>query len=118
MPYLLHVYPFTIYIFSDIFKVIPRIKRCNGSAEGAGVIGLHLEGPFINPQKKGAHPEKCIRSDLTTPEYIIDKEHNRWGDIFIIYPREKFMILLTDSEYFIKHDFAYQYGKFARFDFR
>jgi N-acetylglucosamine-6-phosphate deacetylase len=31
------------------------------SAGGRGLLGLHLEGPYINPFKKGAHLEKFIR---------------------------------------------------------
>ncbi|WP_225859876.1 MULTISPECIES: N-acetylglucosamine-6-phosphate deacetylase [Chitinophaga] len=31
-------------------------------AGGKGVIGLHLEGPFINPEKKGAHLPQYIKS--------------------------------------------------------
>lgn len=48
-------------------KVIPRIPR---KTNGAGVLGIHLEGPFINTQKKGAHPENCIRN-LDEVGYIL-----------------------------------------------
>ena len=40
----------------------------------AKVLGVHLEGPFLNPKKRGAHPEKYLRSlTLDNWEALIGK---------------------------------------------
>ena len=33
-------------------QIIPKIKRTCGSINGANILGIHVEGPFINPIKK------------------------------------------------------------------
>ncbi|XP_049937574.1 N-acetylglucosamine-6-phosphate deacetylase [Schistocerca serialis cubense] len=43
-------------------KVLPRLKKQAGGPKGATILGVHVEGPFINPLKKGAHPEQFIKT--------------------------------------------------------
>ncbi|KAL0274135.1 UNVERIFIED_CONTAM: hypothetical protein PYX00_006631 [Menopon gallinae] len=42
--------------------VLPHIKRREGGQHGATILGAHVEGPFISPQKKGAHPVDHMKS--------------------------------------------------------
>lgn len=41
-------------------KVLPLIKKRKGGKHGAAILGAHVEGPFINKEKKGAHPPQHI----------------------------------------------------------
>ena len=43
-------------------KVLPHIRKRKGGLHGCNILGAHVEGPFINVDKKGAHPEECIQS--------------------------------------------------------
>lgn len=40
---------------------LPEFEPQTGGKEGAAVLGLHLEGPFFNPEQNGAHSPHYIR---------------------------------------------------------
>ena len=44
-----------------IMAAIETVEDCRGKMGSAQVLGIHLEGPYINLEKKGAHPKGYIR---------------------------------------------------------
>lgn len=50
----------------NILKAIQAVKDFQVRHPEAGVIGMHLEGPFINPEKRGAHAASWVRKPTDT----------------------------------------------------
>lgn len=44
--------------YLNAFKIIGQAK---GQTEGAQILGIHLEGPFLNPQYRGAHNPEWLQ---------------------------------------------------------
>lgn len=62
-----------------IFKAIEVSKQYQ--AEGRpGLLGLHLEGPFFNPIRRGAHKEEFVQAPT---KELIDEILKRAGDLRI-----------------------------------
>lgn len=45
----------------NIFTGIETVKRYLAKRPQSGILGMHLEGPFLNPAKRGAHLAKYIQ---------------------------------------------------------
>jgi len=59
--------PTVISSVKETYKqVLHKFKRTNDGhiRKAANMLGLHLEGPFINKQRKGAHKEEVLRDPV------------------------------------------------------
>ena len=65
------IYPATIEIMRDNMGAVQRAMETQ--REGAKILGLHLEGPFLNPERAGSLDGKsCLDPDPETLKNLID----------------------------------------------
>ncbi|MFD7523179.1 N-acetylglucosamine-6-phosphate deacetylase [Paenibacillus chitinolyticus] len=58
----------------DLIAMIRSVKRVAGHEVGAKIAGLHLEGPYLNPKRKGMQNERFLRHpDLAEMKEIFDE---------------------------------------------
>ncbi|QUJ70281.1 N-acetylglucosamine-6-phosphate deacetylase (plasmid) [Photobacterium sp. GJ3] len=66
-----HYLPTFITSQSESLSEVIALAESIHEPANQGILGLHLEGPFINRQKKGAHQEDCIRElDEQTAHFL------------------------------------------------
>ena len=56
---------------AEILKALETIRSCMDDKEGAKIVGVNLEGPFISPKKKGAQGDEFIQA----PDYDVFKKY-------------------------------------------
>nr|CAG4640867.1 EOG090X06GX [Eulimnadia texana] len=65
-------------------RALGKIKKTAGGPEGAEILGAHVEGPFINVEKKGAHDTKYIQTFTNGFETFKEVYGSDWKNIEII----------------------------------
>ncbi|MGX7025975.1 N-acetylglucosamine-6-phosphate deacetylase [Vagococcus hydrophili] len=58
----------------QLLNMIAATKKVIGKEEGAKILGIHLEGPYLNPIKKGMQDPNYLRlPDLTEIKNIVEQ---------------------------------------------
>jgi len=79
---------------SHILKSFDAVKAyMNQETIGAKVLGIHVEGPFINAEKKGAQDEKYI----IAPKYDLIENHTSEIKLMTVAPEVKGTMEFVDS---------------------
>jgi N-acetylglucosamine-6-phosphate deacetylase len=59
-------YPTVPTVAKEVFHAVLPFLKPHGGADAAAVLGVHVEGPFIAPSKKGAHDAANMHVPATT----------------------------------------------------
>ncbi|CAB3403414.1 unnamed protein product [Caenorhabditis bovis] len=66
-------------------KILPLLKPTNASDVGAGILGAHLEGPFISKEKRGCHPPHLVVSSFgSQPVKVIQETYGCTKNVAIV----------------------------------
>ncbi|EFX87360.1 hypothetical protein DAPPUDRAFT_307072 [Daphnia pulex] len=65
-------------------QVVEKIKKTPGGSDGAEILGIHVEGPFINNDKKGAHDLQFIHKFTNGASSIEEVYGKHWRNISMI----------------------------------
>jgi N-acetylglucosamine-6-phosphate deacetylase len=58
----------------DLLKMISNVSLIEGKEPGAQIIGMHIEGPYLNVKRKGMQNERFLRHpDLEEMKLILEK---------------------------------------------
>ena len=77
-----------------ILETLRLVKRTGERVSGgANIVGVYMEGPFLNPEKKGAHPEELLRA--IDREEVVEYLDTGVVRAFVIAPE------LTDADWLI-----------------
>lgn len=71
---------------SRMLAALDAVDRCIADRV-PGVLGIHLEGPFINPARAGAHDKRRIR-DLTEDDVRLLKAPRRGATLLTLAPEK------------------------------
>lgn len=58
----------------DFLNSLHAVRDAVGKEKGAIIRGMHLEGPFISKEKRGAQKEECIKDvDIELMKYFVEE---------------------------------------------
>lgn len=91
-------------------RVLRLLARRDASAKGAGVLGAHIEGPFISRDKKGCHPKEYVRDFGDDPVKTMKEVYGSLENVAIVTLAPELKGSETAIRYLTKHGVVVSLG--------